>query len=135
MLRDATFYQGLPNADRSLPAAAIGPALFWQCPEPPNLHGGTSPEPPLKVILNHGRWIVQCPDCNGGQFASEEDKRFLCNECGNIAAGRLWRAIEWPKNRHGIEAAVEVRKVANQNWLPGETVEDLQAGTAFWGGA
>ncbi len=53
----------------------------------------------------------------------------MCNECGNVAAGGLWLPIEWPVDRAEIEAVVETRQTKNQNWLPGQTVEDLRAET------
>jgi len=87
----------------------------------------------LKVELNHGRWVVECPDCHGAQLACFDDHRFMCNECGNVAVGNLWRAIEWPANRAAIEDAVIGRPEANQNWLPVETVADLQRQSAAYG--
>jgi hypothetical protein len=122
-MRDASFHGRVAG----LPAAASVPAQFWQGPVPPSFGVQASPEPPLKVYLNYGRWIAECPDCHGAQLACHEDPRFMCNECANVAAGRLWRAIEWPTDRARIEAALESRDVKNQNWLPGETVEDLKA--------
>ena len=124
-LRDASLHGRVPG----LPVAASVPAQFWQSPVPPNFASATSPEPPLKVYVNYGRWIAECPDCHGAQLACHEDPRFMCNECGNVAAGNLWRALEWPADRPGIEAVLTARPERNQNWLPGETVEDLIAET------
>lgn len=121
-LRDASFHGRVPG----LPAAASVPAQFWQSPVPLNVRAATSPEPPLKVYLDHGRWIAECPDCHGAQLACFDDPRFMCNECGNVAVGNLWRAIEWPGNRPALEAVLEGRQEKNQNWLPGETVDDLK---------
>jgi hypothetical protein len=121
-LRDASC-QGLV---RGLPPAAAVPAQFWLSPVPLNFRAATSPEPPLKVYLNHGRWIAECPDCHGAQLACFDDQRFMCNECGNVAVGNLWRAIEWPTNRSAIEDAVISRQEKNQNWLPGQTPDDLK---------
>jgi len=122
-MRDASFHGRIAG----LPTAASVPAQFWQGPVAPNFDVQTSPEPPLKVYLNYGRWIAECPDCHGAQLACHEDPRFMCNECANIAAEGLWRAIEWPIDRPGIEAALERRHIDNQNWLPGETTEHLRA--------
>lgn len=135
MLRDASHYRTCPgaNALRKAPGAVVGPALFWLCPSPPRFDVKTAKEPALQVYLNHGRWVVDCPDCNGAQLACEDDPRFMCNECANAAAGGLWRAIEWPANRDGIEKAVGVRKLANQNWAPGQKVQDLEAETRILG--
>lgn len=136
MLRDASHYRTCAGAQalKKAPGAVVGPALFWLCPTPPRFDVKTSKEPPLQVYLNHGRWVVDCPDCNGAQLACEEDPRFMCNECGNVAAGGLWRAIEWPTGRPGIETTVTRRRFVHQNWLPGQTIEDLEAETLIMGG-
>ena len=81
----------------------------------------------VEVIVNQGRWVVECPDCNGAQMACRTDPRFLCDECGNIAVGNLWRPVVWPDDVDGIEDALGFRSDENQNWYPGETVDDLRA--------
>lgn len=120
-LRDASF-QGRV---RGVPVAASVPAQFWQAPVAANFGAATSLESPLKVYLNHGRWIAECPDCHGAQLACQEDPRFMCNECANVVVGNLWRALEWPTNRPAIESAVDGRQAKNQNWLPGQGIDDL----------
>jgi hypothetical protein len=126
MMRDASFHGRVAG----LPAAASVPAQFWQGAMPPSFGAQTSPEPPLKVYLNYGRWIAECPDCNGAQLACHEDPRFMCNECANVAAGGLWRTIEWPADRSAIEEILSWRPRLNQNWTPGESVADLEAENA-----
>lgn len=126
-MRDASFYgqvQGLP------PAATV-PAHFWLAPMPAKFDAETSGEPTLKVYANEGRWIAECPACHGAQLACFEDQRFMCNECGNLAVGGLWRALEWPAARVSIEAVLEARPTVNQNWLPGETLAELKAENAL----
>lgn len=80
----------------------------------------------VQVYGNHGRWVVECPDCGGAQLACRTDHRFMCNECANIAVGGLWRPVVWPDNVQAIEAEMESRPEKNQNWLPGETLEQLR---------
>jgi hypothetical protein len=120
-MRDASFHGRI----KGLPAAASVPAQFWQAPMPPVFKVGTSSAPALKVYLNHGRWVVNCPDCNGAQLACFDDKRFMCNECANVAVGNLWRVIVWPEDRRAVEEAVAARPVLNQNWVAGESIADL----------
>jgi hypothetical protein len=129
MMRDGSFYGVMPGA----PDAASAPLQYWQPPGRPRLDVGISPEPPLKVYLNHGRWIAECPDCHGAQLACWTDHRFLCNECGNVAVAGLWRAIIWPDDREAIETVLDQRSPVNQNWLPGETIEYLRAENAAHG--
>ena len=37
---------------------------------------------PLKARVEYSRWIVDCPNCGGAEFAFE-DKRFICSQCNN----------------------------------------------------
>lgn len=128
-MRDATFYGTIPGRGQ----AEVGPRRFWQAHDPYSpvnkVLGDAVP-----VVLNQGRWIACCPDCNGAQLASQTDQRFLCNECANIANGGAWRPTAWPPDRPAIEAALDRRQPANQNWVPGETVADLLAENAANGG-
>ncbi len=92
-----------------------------------SLMAGVAPSGTIPVYVNHGRWVVDCPDCNGAQLACRTDRRFMCDECGNITIGGLWRPVDWPADIAAIEAVLQVRPLANQNWAPGETVQDLAA--------
>lgn len=92
-----------------------------------NLEKGIAPFASIAVYINHGRWIAECPDCHGAQLACRTDHRFLCNDCGNIAVEGLWRPVDWPANPGAIEEALDMRPLANQNWVPGQTVDDLLA--------
>lgn len=92
-----------------------------------HLSNGIAKNSALKVYVNHGRWIAECPDCHGAQLACRSDHRFLCIDCGNIAVGNLWRAVHWPADPDGIEEALRHRPLENQNWDHPQTVEDLRA--------
>lgn len=82
----------------------------------------------VPVVVNNGRWIVECPSGDGGaQMASREDRRFMCLECLNAEVSGQWRPVVWPADVAGIEAVLSQRGQANRNWLPHETVADLQA--------
>lgn len=92
-----------------------------------SIGAATAPGPSTPAYVNHGRWVVDCPDCNNAQLACRTDRRFMCNDCGNIALGGLWRPVEWPANPQAIETVLESRPMENQNWVPGETVQMLAA--------
>lgn len=83
----------------------------------------------VQVYVNHGRWIVECPDCRGAQLASPTDRRFMCSDCGNVDAGGAWRPVIWPSDKQAatIEELLALRPVENQNWRPGETARQLHA--------
>lgn len=89
------------------------------------LHVGLDPEAGIEAYVNHGRWIAECPDCHGAQLACRTDPRFMCNECGNVAVGKLWRPVIWPANAQGIENLLQGRPTANQNWYPDESKTGL----------
>ncbi len=86
----------------------------------------------IVAYVNHGRWVAECPDCAGAQLVSELERRFWCLNCGNAAVNFAWRHVRMPQKRTAIEAELVIRPAARseraitRNWLPGETVEDLQ---------
>lgn len=88
----------------------------------------------IEVEVNHGRWVVECPDCHGAQLACRTDRRFMCNECGNVTIGGEWRKVAWPANAQEIEAILSERpRDRNRNWRPGETPAGLRAEAAAMG--
>lgn len=89
------------------------------------LNAATDPEATVPAYVNHGRWVVDCPDCRNAQLACRTDHRFMCNECGNIAIGSRWRPVEWPADGERIANLLENRPREVQNWNPGEDVRLL----------
>lgn len=85
----------------------------------------------LRVIyprLNHGRWIVDCPDCLSAQVADlAAPYVFVCAECLDAATGR---GIAGVRPNAELVAAVEARTShrpdANRNWTPGEAIATLE---------
>jgi len=81
--------------------------------------------------VDHGAWIVDCPHCNGAQFASPEGPghdRFFCIDCANVAYGHQWLQVLWPEpdQVEAGEAALDARPdIATRNWDP--TTETLGA--------
>lgn len=101
----------------------------WQAPIPlaEAMVAGTAPaDETVEVYANHGRWVVECPTCHGAQLAHRADRRFMCNYCGNAEVGGLWRPVSWPSDHEAIEHELGQRPdAANQNWIPGQALEDL----------
>ena len=83
---------------------------------------------PLAARVNHGRWLVDCPDCSGAELLSDTGE-FYCLSCGNIGVGGAFRTVLVPRGaqRAKIEALLEVRPTINRNWEPDETVAFLVA--------
>jgi len=90
----------------------------------------------VEAEINHGRWIVRCPYCTGAEIADREDPVFLCLSCFNETNGGKFRPVRFPADALKIENTLGKRKKEeNQNWVPGETVVDLENETREKGGA
>lgn len=77
--------------------------------------------PRIHAVVNHGRWVVECPVCASAQIGEPTDQRFYCGQCGNG-----WFKVVYPDNFMEIEAVLaKVALPENTNWLPGESVQDL----------
>lgn len=83
-----------------------------------------SDKPPLLARVNHGRWVVSCPNCNNVEFAFE-DGLFFCSQCEN-GDGKPIR-VTLPSKRIEIETILGKRLIINRHWNVGETVEELTA--------
>lgn len=101
---------------------------------------GRDPHPTVTVnaIVNHGRWLVECPQwdpnqghrCGGAQYTSPDDPRFFCKSCLNASADGRFLRVNWPTefSRKAVEKALIVRpERAAQKWKPGETAAELRA--------
>lgn len=73
----------------------------------------------LPVVVNHGRWIVDCP-CGGAQLACRTDPRFFCVDCLNSWTDGAWVNVDWPRDAAAIDALLSSRPLALQNWNPGD---------------
>lgn len=106
------------------------PALFWQAPKLLAEAMAAAVGPRTVAVfahVNHGRWVVACPDCNGAQLACLTDHRFMCHVCANVAADGLWRPVIWPAEVTDISSVMAKRTDRRmQNYEPGETVKDLR---------
>lgn len=81
----------------------------------------------VRARLEHGRWIADCPACNGAEVVSRQAREFYCLSCGNAASGGQPMRVVFPRDRAKIEAVLEMRAGCNQHWRPGDTVEELRA--------
>ena len=73
----------------------------------------------MNAYVNHGRWVVDCPEpyCGGAGLA---ETVLVCENCKRVTQ------VVWPTNRTDIDRALVPRPVPQtRNWTPGETVEDL----------
>lgn len=103
----------------------------------PPANAPTADAPAAAARVNAGRWIADCPDCNGAEFVWLANPRLWCVGCRNAALGGAWRAVTVPsaEDRAAIEAALAVRaNPAHRNWQEPETVENLLAENAAMGG-
>lgn len=81
---------------------------------------------PLVPEVNHGRWIVQCPYCDGAAFA-EEGEPFFCAECLMLENGGMARPVAFPETKDQIEAVLLRRdQDKNRNWKKTESIDDLK---------
>lgn len=83
----------------------------------------------VTAYINHGRWVVECPDCRSAQAGSPADPRFFCIECRNGWVAGRWLKVEYPAGprRADIEEALLRRPMSrNRNWYPHESVGDLR---------
>lgn len=107
------------------------PAACWTAPVPlAQVAGNGTGGLAYNAFISHGRWVVGCLDCSSAELACLTDPRFMCAECANVGNDHLFRRVIFPPNRAEIEAALLLRPVANRNWMPPETLEDLLAENA-----
>lgn len=78
-----------------------------------------------KARVNHGRWLADCPACNGAELVAL-GRRFVCQAPGCGAQAD----VRWPAapTKAKIEALLALRPgAAQRNWTPSETVKSLAA--------
>ncbi len=115
--------------DPALAPAACGPLQHWHRDEPPSLPPDDRARgTPIRVYVNHGRWIAECPGCRGAQYASRTDRRFYCVDCLNAWNAGAWARTLWPDDASlaVIEDLLCRRHVENRHWLPSESLAALE---------
>lgn len=76
---------------------------------------------PLPAIVNHGRWVVECPGpCRGAlEVWREGPWLFFCLACGNSISGGAWLPVSLPADADEIEAILLAEPdPARRNWAP-----------------
>lgn len=92
--------------------------------------------PIVAAVVNHGRWIAECPACSSAQLVRPDDPRFWCVECRNASAGGAWLRIVWPDDAAAAEHFLLERPAeATRNYDPrrGEDAVDLAGENALRG--
>jgi len=74
----------------------------------------------IKAYVNHGRWVADCPKCNGAELIHAKDVLFKCQLCKAEAE------CKQPRNARKIDALLEPRPLENRNWQAGESLDDLR---------
>ncbi len=94
--------------------------------------GNTAGE--LTAYVNHGRWVVSCPNqgCGNAIVASEREPFYICTECGSPENGGCWYRVAYPAEKAAIEEelvrrpALKPFEASTRNWRPGETINQLR---------
>jgi hypothetical protein len=75
----------------------------------------------LFARIEHGRWIADCA-CGSGVNVQPGWPEARCLGCGAV-----YSDVVFPLNRAAIEAVLVKRPgLANRNWWPSESLEDLE---------
>jgi len=81
----------------------------------------------VHAYINYGRWVANCCFCRGAELVFKDDPYFVCLSCFNSTIGYKKIEVIFPKDIEKIEAALNKRiEAKNQNWLPHETIADLE---------
>lgn len=111
-----------------LPAAAFVRAVAAGSRGVISLPAGDAAGPTVQAEVNHGRWIVRCPWCNGAEGADRADRYFYCLGCQNVLAGGKRVPVRFPSAANELETLLARRPgEASRNWLPGQTLDEIRA--------
>ena len=82
------------------------------------------------AYVNHGRWIVDCPDCNTAWLVTPSHRSTLIDFFGGKHEVCFCGAnilIQFPLSKRAIDAILSIRPMRSRNWVPGETLAALRA--------
>ncbi len=106
----------------------------------------------INARVDFGRWMADCPDCNGCEYVDPGDPFFFCLSCGNATLEGYARKVIFPKDMAAIEKELMNRPVndmagsnvveraksakliypgLSRSWNSGESVADLKRQLAF----
>jgi hypothetical protein len=97
---------------------------------------GIAESPVAYAEVNHGRWIAKCPfpGCRCAEMVDFGRPTYWCNECRNRLTRNRPVRLVIPEERYLIEAVLMRRPEQRfRNWLPGETIAQLEAENAEQG--
>ena len=82
---------------------------------------------PVQPYVSEGRWVGDCPECNGGIACWDQNPHGCCLTCGHMYP------IVWHPDTASAAETLEVRPGRNQHWRPhlGETVAILERENAL----
>ncbi len=79
---------------------------------------------PVQARILYGRWMADCPVCNGACDVDPKEPIFLCLSCG---WPEMITHVIFPTNREEIEHELLKRaRPENRNWSPGEDLTSLE---------
>lgn len=84
----------------------------------------------VELYVNEGRWVGDCPNCNGGIAgppAVWREPHGVCLGCG------YRYKVRYPKDRVQIEAVLERRPMVHRNANVGESVGQLERENVLMG--
>ena len=89
-----------------------------------------TPLPQYEARVNWGRWIIDCPHCGSALDVTPSDTTAICVDCSTE-----WFEVVFPsaQQKQAIERALlkrpgnRAKVFKNSNWVPGETVDKLEA--------
>jgi len=130
---DYETWQGFPRP--GIPSYLEFVAIYWERDQRTPLPDVQRVNGEVQAFVNHGRWIVECPNglCTNALVVSSSAPLFICAECASKENGGAWYRVTFPSDRTAIEAMLVKRPAANpvravnRNWYPDETVTDLRA--------
>ena len=106
----------------------------------------------VNARVDFGRWMADCPDCNGCEYVDPDDPFFFCLSCGNVTLEGYARRVIFPKNMveiekelirrpvndiigaNAVDKAMKAKSIyrgLSRSWNPGESVADLKRQLAF----
>lgn len=84
----------------------------------------------VAAYVNHGRWVADCPACNGGIACWPDNPVCMCLDCGRTFTAAFPSKADVKK----AVALLSERPTTARNWMPQrESVSDLRAENAVNG--
>lgn len=83
----------------------------------------------VNARLDAGRWLADCPYCDGAELVTPADPIFFCLSCGSKGT---YHPVVFPGTMDSIGREVQKRgNPMTWAWQPGETLTDLRKETAL----